>query len=73
MEMEIKKLIGKKVKILAISDSAIIVSYKNKKYVIYSYCACNSGFWYLNIQQINKKNFNRFSNSIEELYQSLKQ
>jgi len=69
--MEIKEFIGKEVKIEAIGNSAIIISYKNKKYVIYSYCACNSGYWWIDVQEIDVKNYKKFSTEIEELYQSL--
>jgi len=73
--MESKDLIGKEVKILAIGNSAIIVEdEENKKqYVIYAYCACNSGYWYLSHSGIDDNNFDKFSDEIEELYLSLKQ
>jgi len=71
--MESKNLVGRKVRIVAISNSALLLEDEenNKRYVVYSYCACNSGYWFLNNSEINDENYKKFSTEIEELYQSL--
>jgi len=63
-------LVGKKVRVISTSRSALIVEDEEngKRYVIYAYCACNSGFWFLNNSEINDSNFDKFSDEIEELY-----
>jgi|GEM_PF-1220776 len=73
--MESKKdLIGKRVRVISASRSALIIEDEesNKRYVIYAYCACNSGFWYIDSEEINDSNYNQFSSEIEELYQASK-
>jgi len=68
-----KDLIGKRVRVKAVSRSALIIEDENnKQYVIFSYCGCNSGFWYIDSEEINDSNYNQFSSEIEELYQASK-
>jgi len=68
-----KDFIGKKVKILSVSRSAMLIEDENnKQYVIFSYCGCNSGYWYLDCSEINDNNYKEFSYEIEELYQDAK-
>jgi hypothetical protein len=56
--MKMKDLVGKTIKILDVGTSTILAEISDGQgqlIMIESYCACNSGFWYLMASEVSDK------------------
>ena len=57
--------------IFANDDGIAILSKNGKIYIVYPYCACFSGYWYL--ECISENEIERANERVKEIYKKVKQ
>jgi len=58
-------------KVLYLDQDMIVLDKDGEKLVIYPYCGCNSGFWYLQIEELTKDTFDGLSLLLQEKLRKL--
>jgi hypothetical protein len=58
-------------KIIYADMDGIVVSKNGKIYIVYPYCSCNSGFWYL--EYVSENEINRANERVKDIYKKVKQ
>jgi hypothetical protein len=58
-------------KVLYLDQNVVIVEKDGRKTVIYPYCGCNSGLWFLISEEISKETFKQLPLSLQEKLKKL--
>jgi len=64
-----KEVIGGKV--IYIDANGIAIKKRGKIYIVYPYCSCFSGYWYL--EYVSEDNISKANERVKELYKKVKQ